>query len=581
MPAIAVVDNRVATERAHRAGQDAWWAYLDEILGQLRLPYAVVAPDDIPDDVSVLVVAAPGPTDGIEDWVAAGGALIVVGDPGSLSTLAGVSAYAAVPDGQVTRVDESVWSYGPPRGLHAIGGRLMVADAEVIARWQDDTAAVTLRRVGAGVVLTYGVDLWQTIVRIRQGYAVTADGAPAADGTAPIDDGILKCEDGMALSFEHDRAMPPGEPELVERFVHTYPPPSAVPMFDQPQADWWCALFAQSLWWSASQTGAAVPWLWYWPSGVDAVAHMSHDSDGNVEEEGQAALDAFAEADVKVTWCHLFPGGYSPDLHVEITAAGHENALHYNAMGDADLAVWGWPQLRAQYAWAQAVTGTERIVSNKNHYTRWEGWTDFYPWCERLGIQIDESRGPSKQGDVGFTFGTAHLTFPMAPVADGNRLYDVLNLPLHTQDLAWAGHVAVRDVILDGAQAVHGVAHFLFHGPHLRWRPPTRRACVELAAEARRRGMPWWTAGQLNTWERSRRGVVLSLEPHPDGYTVRAQAAEPVPAAAVLLAVPEAGRDPIVKEGEGSARTVERFGQAFVELTADIVAGDNRWVITP
>ncbi|GAA1572142.1 MULTISPECIES: hypothetical protein [Kribbella] len=581
MPAIAVVDNRVATERAHQAGQDAWWVYLDEILGQLRLPYAAVAPDDIPDDVSVLVVATPGPTAGLEDWVRAGGALIIVGDPGPLSTLAGVSAYAAVPDGHVTRVDESVWSYRSPRALHAIGGRLSVADAEVIARWNDDAAAATLRRVGAGVVLTYGVDLWQTIVRIQQGYAVTADGLPAPDGTAPIDDGILKCEDGMALSFEHDRAMPPGEPELANRFVHTYPPPSAVPIFDQPQADWWCALFAQSLWWCASQTGAAVPWLWYWPSGVDAVAHMSHDSDGNVEEEGQSALDAFAEADVKVTWCHVFPGGYSPDLHEQITAAGHENALHYNAMGDADLAVWGWPQLRAQYAWAQAVTGTERLVSNKNHYTRWEGWTEFYPWCERLGIQIDESRGPSKQGDVGFTFGAAHLTFPMAPVAEGNRLYDVLNLPLHTQDLAWAGHAAVRDVILDGAQAVHGVAHFLFHGPHLHFRPPTRRACIELAAEARRRGMPWWTAGRLNSWERSRRGVTLSVEAHPDGFAVRAQAAEAVPEAAVLLAVPDVGPDPVVKEGEGSARTVDRFGRAFVELTADIVAGDNRWVITP
>jgi hypothetical protein len=158
-------------------------------------------------------------------------------------------------------------------------------------------------------------------------------------------------------------------------------------------------------------------------------------------------------------------------------------------------------------------------------------------------------------------------------------MYDVLNLPLHTQDLAWAGHASVRDVILDGAQAVHGVAHFLFHGPHLHLRPPTRAACIELAAEARRRGMPWWTATRINSWERSRRGVVLSIEPHPDGLAVRAEASEPVPAAAVMLAVESTG--PVVKEGKGSARIVDRFGRSFVELTADIVAGDNRWVITP
>ncbi|MFF2368904.1 hypothetical protein ACFVU0_40270, partial [Streptomyces sp. NPDC058122] len=197
------------------------------------------------------------------------------------------------------------------------------------------------------------------------------------------------------------------------------------------------------------------------------------------------------------------------------------------------------------------------------------------------GIQIDESRGPSKQGDVGFLFGTAHVAFPMGPVAEGNRLYDVLNLPLHTQDLAWAGHGSVRDVILDGAQAVHGVAHFLFHGPHLHHRPATRAACIELAAEARRRGMPWWTAARINSWERSRRGVTLSVSLVADGVAVVAEATEPVPGAAVLLAVPDLGSDPIVKEGEGSARTVVRHGRSFVELSADIVAGDNRWVITP
>ncbi|MFF0338426.1 hypothetical protein [Kribbella sp. NPDC004875] len=587
LPVVAVVDDQAAIERAHQAGQDAWWVYLTEVLGHLRLPYRSISPDAAaapPDDVSVLVFATTpdaNPSTELEQWVRAGGALIIAGDPGPMSTLAGVSAYESVLEDHVTVTNGSVWSSVPPTALHAHGGsRLTSEDAEVIARWQDGAAAATVRRLGAGIVLTYGVDLWQTIVRIQQGYAVSADGEPAADGTAPIDDGILKCEDGMALSFDRDRAMPPGEPDHVTPYEHTYPPPSAVPMFDQPQADWWCALFAQSLWWSAEHAGAVVPWLWYWPSGVDAVAHMSHDSDQNVEDHGRAALDAFAEAGVQVTWCHVFPGGYSQDLYAEITAAGHENALHYNAMADADLAVWGWPFIRAQYAWAQAVTGTEQIISNKNHYTRWEGWTEFYTWCERLGLQIDESRGPSKQGDIGFPFGASHVSFPIAPVAEGNRFYDVLNLPLHTQDLAWAGHTAVRDVILDGAQAVHGVAHFLFHGPHLHLRPPTRAACLELAEEARRRGMPWWTAGRINEWERGRRGVVLSVEPHPDGLTVRAEAVQPMPGAAILLAVPTGG-DPIVKEGEGSARTVLRFGRTFTELTADIVAGNNRWVITP
>ncbi|HLT60771.1 MAG TPA: hypothetical protein VK020_06230, partial [Microlunatus sp.] len=325
--------------------------------------------------------------------------------------------------------------------------------------------------------------------------------------------------------------------------------------------------------------GDASVWLHYWPAGVPAMAHMSHDADGNVEEDGRAALDAFAEADVKVTWTQVFPGGYSPDLYAAITAAGHEHALHYNAMGDADLASWGWPQFRAQYAWAQAVAGTDDIVSNKNHYTRWEGWTEFYDWCERVGIKIDESRGPSKQGTVGFPFGTAHLSFPIGDVTVHNRRMDVLNLPLHTQDLAWAGHISCRDVILDGAEAVHGVAHFLFHGPHLRGKPPTRAACPEVARLARERGMEWWTARQLNDWERARRGVQLSITADDEGWLVRVHAEQPVRRAGVLLQLPGLDGDPGVPEGTSVAR-VTRHGRTFHELTVDLPAGPSSYRLT-
>ena len=61
--------------------------------------------------------------------------------------------------------------------------------------------------------------------------------------------------------------------------------------------------------------------------------------------------------------------------------------------------------LRAQHAWLTAATGPAAI-SNKNHYTRWEGRLQFFEWCERLGIQAEQSRGPSKLGCTGFLFGT-------------------------------------------------------------------------------------------------------------------------------------------------------------------------------
>ena len=376
--------------------------------------------------------------------------------------------------------------------------------------------------------------------------------------------------------------MPPGEPGVADGpFPHVYPPPAAAPIFHRPQADLWRRVFLSLLLDAADAAGIVVPWLHYWPAGVPAVAHMSHDSDGNVSEYAATALEVFDEIDVRVTWCHCYPGGYDPATVQQIADRGHEQALHYNAMGDADIASWGWPQVRAQYAWAQALTGRERIVSNKNHYTRWEGWAEFFGWCERLGIEIDQSRGPSKQGNVGFMVGSCHLWFPIADATQGNRRIDVLELPLHTQDLAWAGHEANRDVILDQALAEHGVAHFLFHATHLHLRPPTRRACVRLAAEARRRGMVWWTSEQLNDWERRRRDVRLQVSAEPDGsLRVSVESSADLFGAGVLLAVP-AGTAYAVTTGDATLAWVERHGRKFLELTADLPAGTSTYTLRP
>lgn len=548
---------------------DSQWApYLTEVLAHAGTAAVQVSgPAEVTGHGPLLITADPTGTEqaALADWLSAGGVAI---------RLAGCDDVAS--DTVTLDATDDLWTHCPPGHLRAIGGRRLSPgpDERVLASWSDGSAAITLATRGAGAEITCGVDLLQSIVRIQQGFRIEVDGRPAADGTAPIDDGILKCEDGMAMELDVDRGLPEGVDPPGTDFVHQYPP-SPTPLFDQPHADWWRSALLQLLWWAAERADTTVPWLGYWPAGVDAIAHMSHDADQNKPEDGRAALDAFAEADVRVTWCQVFPGGYGEDIFREITEAGHENALHYNAMADTELSKWGWQYIKAQYAWAQAVTGREDIVSNKNHYTRWEGWTEFYDWCERLGIQIDESRGPSKQGDVGFPFGTAHLSFPLAEPDADKTFHNVLNLPLHTQDLAWAADEACRDVILDGAQDQHGVAHFLFHGPHLR-KPPTRAACLAVADEARRRGMPWWTAERINAWERLRRGVRLAIVEDENGPALEATCANTVADAAVLL--PAGG---VIESATGSqSREVVRHGRRFTEVSLDLPAGTTRWALS-
>ncbi|NDL58236.1 hypothetical protein [Phytoactinopolyspora mesophila] len=586
-PHLSVVLDEVSAREGHAEGQAPWWTYCAEVLDHVRVPYDVVpAIGDLGlDGPGVLLFPeAPSLPDdqaaAVRAWVEGGGALLCTG-AGSLGAAFGVAEVDPVADGYVLIDGADGWLDGVDVPLRAQGGNKLAVgtDAVVLASWaHDKTPAIVLVHLGLGVAIFSGVDIWQSIVRIQQGDPVYTDGVPAADGSAAVDDGSLKCDDGIVLSYETDREVPP---QSAVRRAEGRAGLDPVPIFHRPHADLWRGAFLQLLLGAARHCGVVLPWLYYWPAGVPAVAHLSVDSDRNSIEDAATSLDLFDEIGVRTTWCHVYPGGYDTATVERIGAAGHEHALHFNAVGDADIASWGWAQLRAQHAWAQAMTGHEEIVSNKNHYTRWEGWDEFYRWCVRLGIEIDETRGPSKRGNVGFPFGTAHLAKPMS----GTRRLDVLMLPMHAQDLAWTTHESVRNVILDQVVAQHGVAHFLFHPVHLHRRSFVRDACRDVVAEATRRGLPWWTAAQLNAWERLRRNVVLDVRHEAGGgLAISAHAPNAIPGAAIMLPLPDPSAQVETAWSDSGSpvrpAVVERHGMTMLELATDLAEGTTTLHVT-
>src|SRR5690606_30028726 len=108
---------------------------------------------------------------------------------------------------------------------------------------------------------------------------VFEDGYPAFDGTGPVDDDILKADDQMVMDWTDDR-------KTTE---------TGTPYFAYPHADEWRDQCISHLLKRVTEREMTLPFTGYWPVGIEAVAMISHDSDGNVEEHGETTLRVMDE----------------------------------------------------------------------------------------------------------------------------------------------------------------------------------------------------------------------------------------------------------------------------------------------
>ncbi|PWW28244.1 hypothetical protein DFO73_10659 [Cytobacillus oceanisediminis] len=349
--------------------------------------------------------------------------------------------------------------------------------------------------VGKGEIHRWSVDIIGTIVGLQQGTkGVEQDGIPAPDGSANLDDNLLKADDGFEMHWEHDR-------QLTE---------TGEPFFAYPYADDWKEVMISHLVQTALEKDLVLPFIDYWPDEIDQIAMISHDSDLNIDQSAQITLDLLDQCDVKTTWCMMEPG-FHPDYYEKMLKSGHEIAFHYNAL-ESDNGHWSGEEFNRQLNWLKKAAGLPKITSNKNHYTLFENWGQLFQWCEKYGIESDQTRGPSKKGNIGFLFGTCHPYFPIAWEDEKNRFYNVVEISFLTQDLGLDRLVdtSVIRPFLSSVQKVRGVAHFLFHQVHLYRQASVREAFVKVVEEAKRFGYVFWTGKQINDWVRLKKEMRIT-----------------------------------------------------------------------
>lgn len=543
----------------------AYGDYVHEILGHAGLGYERIAPAALAERLPALRVlltvgeAEPPPAlrAQLAAWVQAGGAWISIGGVCGLADLFGVAveppAYQLY--GFASNLGEGYLDPGdashPVLGhinlpLHFFNGvSVLPAAGDTLARVLDahqrptQRAAVVEHRAGQGRCLLIAADLTGTVVRIQQGTAITRDGVAAPDGAGPICDGILKADDGLVLDWIFDRQPVPGA--------------AGLSAFMQPIADLWRELLLRAIFYLAEAQQVALPLLWFYPRNLPALGEISHDTDLCEAELALRLLEVLDQAQIRSTWCVILPG-YPPEVIAAIRDAGHELAMHYDAFS-VDRP-WSEANFLGQHAALTEMFGGRAPVCNKNHYLRWEGDSDLWRWCVRAGIQLDQSKGPSKTGAIAFTFGACH---PYRPVDPAGQLLDVLELPTLTQDMLLTSPMAALAPMLDAVLRVHGVLHLLFHPAHIA-KPGQVAAFLETVAQGRAAGLEWWTAGQINAWERARRQTRWRMA--PDGAAVLCTGAAALPEATVLCL--EAGLngetpDPALLPSQ----TVERWGFRF------------------
>lgn len=398
-------------------------------------------------ELDVLLLCGSGQTtksvrNSMQSWVEDGGSLVCSGSDWGLAEILGLEAVSShVSRGKLQpKHGERCWPGGIPE-VTFFGGEIPSFSSSARVGLNDKSGGIALSRrtKGRGKAFFFGPHVGQTMCQMQLGRSVEVDGVGASDGSARLDDGVLRAEDGSALDFNLDRERV-GEANLF-----------ATPFADAVK-EIWLRLVVEAV--ESAKKLVAIPW--YWPHNAPGAAVLSIECKTYDEVRIKRVQRSLSLIGCRPAWMVGLPG-FALDVYRGFRNWDQEVGLLFSI---EDGLSWNEERMKIQHVALGRAAASPSMLSARPEDGKWLGWMNFYEMCEGAGARLSLGKGGRQPGTQGFLFGTAHPFFPLK--RDGSS-YFVAELPYAAFMPGQTHSLQVSETLIERALAVNGCYHAVLH----------------------------------------------------------------------------------------------------------------------
>lgn len=496
----------------------------------------------------------------VHDWIESGGIVVCSGSSWGLHAELGLDPESRHASRGVLEPADSdrLWPQGAAPTLFLGAPMHRSAGCRVAVRANVEFVGAGRFGLGKGRTFFVAPHIGQTVCQMQLGRGVEVDGIGPADGTAQLDDCILRAEDGSVLDFERDRM-------TTER--------CNIPFFGVPHADNVREIWIRAVVEALEAAGRPFPIFWHWPGSAEGAAMLTIDCTTFEMDRVTRLHRVLSMFGCDPAWLVGTPG-FALDVYRAFKSWDHEVGMLFVT---DDESGWHEERLKIQNIAVGRATSNPAVLASRPADGKWKGWTTFYDMAESAGTRISLAKGGRQPGTAGFLFGTCHPFFPLK--RDGTP-YLVLEQPY----CAYLPGIETPDKSVDHLIEQCYLRSGCFHvGISLEAaeKPAALDALRRAIAMCKQRRMQFVKPQDLYKFERTRRGLRVFLHNNEFDTTMSVASDHAVERLTVMFV--GAKNELSVRGRETAMRPVERYGAKMwacelnleAKVQADIRLGDG------